>query len=146
MKSPNSVRLLIAFSILLLTSLKSFSQTSDSVTCIPNDKLRLAAQLIEKGRLDSAELDIQRTNVRLLYQRVSTKNDIIRQYQLKDSTFKNIQANYDREQKNMLDQVALANRQVAQLQKDVRRQKTKVKVVGLAGIIATALTLYLTTK
>lgn len=129
-----------------LISLKSFSQTSDSVTCIPNSKLQLAAKLIEKGKLDSIELDVQRSNVILLNQRIATKNDIIAEYQLKDSTYKRIFSNYDQEQKNMLDQVVLANKQVLVLQKDVRRQKRKTFITGLAGLLATGLTLYLTTK
>ncbi len=127
-------------------SLNSFSQTSDSVTCIPNSQLRIAARLIEQGKLDSAELGVQRTNVRLLYQRLGAKNDIIWQYQAKDSTYKLMVANYEADQKTMLDQVSLANRQVLKLQKDVKRQKTKTAIVGIAGIAATLISIFFISK
>ena len=81
--------------------------------------------MIEKGKIDSIELAIQRTNVRLLYQRITAKNNIIREYQEKDSLFQKAMNSFKRENANLLDQIAVANEAVMKMQREIRRQKRR---------------------
>lgn len=144
MNLRNSVKLLGVLITSVLMSLNSFSQTSpDSVTCLPNSDLRAAAKLIAKGAIDSVELNIQRSNNKLLEQRLLIKEDIITQYKLKDNTYQDIMSNFKRESVVLLDQVALSNREVMRLQKKVKKQKAVTIIVGILGILGTGSALLL---
>jgi hypothetical protein len=74
--------------ILIITHLlifKGISQTSDSVTCIPNSQLKLAINKIEEGKVMKQELTLINTKVSFLEKSNSTKDVLIKQYEQKDS-------------------------------------------------------------
>jgi len=71
---------------LILATLTSISQTaSDSITCLPNSKLRKAIKEIENCKIVKEELTLTQTSVGLLENRVAVKDSIINTYALKDS-------------------------------------------------------------
>lgn len=129
--------------VLVLTSLNAISQTSnDSLTCIPNSQLKIAAKLIERGRVDSAELSFQKKAASLLSEQIQVKESIIAGLSQKIDLQKQIEATYERDKASYLDQISIVNREVLRLQKDVRKQKRKTFFTALAGIAATGLALY----
>lgn len=138
--------MLVLTSLLAMTSPSISQNSSDSVTCIPNSALRTAVKLIEKGKLDSAELKVMRETVSLLNQRIQAKDLIIAEHQGKEQTYKLLAENFENQKKGFLDIVKLTNEEVMILRQDVKRQKRKTFFVGLAGIVATGLTIYLTSK
>lgn len=127
-------------------SLKSFSQTSDSCTCIANGQLRIAARLIEKGRLDSIELNLTKINFDLSQKIIIEQGKVLTAWEGKESVWKKIEQNYQKDQKALFDEIGYANLQIVKLAKDVKRQKRKTILTGLAGLAATALTIYITSK
>ena len=70
---------------------KSISQNlNDSVTCIPNTQLRLAINLIEKGKVTQEELDSTKQLVNYLNKRITTKDSLLYRYGQKDQVWKKI--------------------------------------------------------
>jgi hypothetical protein len=65
--------------------LRGISQTSDSVTCIPNSQLKKAINLIERGKVVEEELTISNKKILLLEQTNKNKDIIISEYSSKDS-------------------------------------------------------------
>lgn len=91
---------------LSLTTLKSISQTSDSVTCIPNSELRIAIKKIETCKIIQEELDLTKVSVALLKDRIKVKDSIIRTYDLVEDEYKNKIKIYDSQISNLNLQVA----------------------------------------
>lgn len=127
-------------------SLKSFSQTSDSCTCIPNSQLRIAARLIEQGRLDSIELNLTKRSFLLSQDVIKEQTKVITAWEGKEDVWKKLEANFEKEKVALLDEVGYANREIVKLNKDIKRQKRKTVLTGIAGLLATALTIYITSK
>lgn len=72
--------------ILVHLTLLSISQIqSDSVTCIPNNKLRIAIKEIENCKITREELQLTQTSVSILESRLALKDSIINGYMSKDS-------------------------------------------------------------
>lgn len=69
---------------------RGISQTLDSVTCIPNSQLRIAINLIEKGKITQDELDSTKQLVTFLNKRIEKKDSILIRYGQKDLYWKKI--------------------------------------------------------
>ena len=69
---------------------RGISQTLDSVTCIPNSQLRIAINLIEKGKITQEELDSTKQLVTFLNRRIEKKDSILIRYGQKDQYWKKI--------------------------------------------------------
>ena len=69
---------------------RGISQTLDSVTCIPNSQLRIAINLIEKGKITQEELDSTKQLVTFLNKRIEKKDSILIRYGQKDQYWKRI--------------------------------------------------------
>ena len=69
---------------------RGISQTLDSVTCIPNSQLRIAINLIEKGKITQQELDSTQELVKYLDKRIATKDSLLLRYGQKDLYWKKI--------------------------------------------------------
>lgn len=69
---------------------RGISQTLDSVTCIPNSQLRIAINLIEKGKITQEELDSTKQLVTFLNRRIEKKDSILIRYGQKDQYWKRI--------------------------------------------------------
>ena len=101
-----SIRTLIILIPLSLTTLKSISQTSDSVTCLPNSQLRNAIKKIEYCKLIERELDLTKIGITLLKERIKIKDSIIRNYDLKDDEYEKKIKNYELSVSNLNLQLA----------------------------------------
>lgn len=72
--------------ILLHLTFSSISQTaSDSVTCLPNSKLRKAIKQIEDCKVLKEELATTQNTVSILQDKVDLREQIIKSYEVKDS-------------------------------------------------------------
>lgn len=72
--------------ILLHLTLSSISQTvSDSITCLPNSKLRKAIHQIEDCKILKEELNATINTVSILQDKVDLRDNIIKSYEVKDS-------------------------------------------------------------
>jgi len=72
--------------ILVLLTLSGISQiASDSITCLPNSKLRKAIKQIEDCKIIKEELVATQESVSILQDRVELKDKIIWSYEVKDS-------------------------------------------------------------
>jgi hypothetical protein len=91
---------------LSLTTLKSISQTSDSVTCIPNRELKIAIKKIETCKILEEELNLTKVGVSLLKDRIKVKDSIIRNYDLVEDEYKKKIKIYDSSISNLNLQVA----------------------------------------
>jgi len=91
---------------LSLTTLKSISQTSDSVTCIPNKELKIAIKKIEICKIIQEELDLTKVSVALLKDRIKVKDSIIKNYDLVEDEYEKKIKIYDSSISNLNLQVA----------------------------------------
>ena len=77
-------------------TLLAISQTqSDSVTCIPNSKLRKAIKEIENCKIVREELELTQNSVSILENRLTIKDSIIVGYMTKDSLWSTKSSNYE---------------------------------------------------
>ena len=128
---------------LILVSLTSFSQTDtttkDSVVVIPSK----VAKLIIKDLIayDATKLELKTTQELLLNteNKVSTQTSIIKQYEIKDSQWKQMITNYD-------SQILAYKNMTNDLQKDLRKAKVKgfYNKFGLTLGLAAVTYLYIT--
>ena len=80
------MRKIIVLIILVHLTLSSISQiASDSVTCLPNSKLRKAIKQIEDCKIVKEELVATQGTVSILQDKVELRNKIIESYEVKDS-------------------------------------------------------------
>jgi hypothetical protein len=82
--------------ILAHLTLSGISQTaSDSITCLPNAKLRKVIRQIEDCKIIKEELAATQSSVSILEERLVLKDLIIRSYDIKDSLCEKKCNNYE---------------------------------------------------
>jgi hypothetical protein len=121
---------------------KSISQNlNDSVTCIPNTQLRLAINLIEKGKVTQEELDSTKQLVNYLNKRITTKDSLLYRYGQKDQVWKKIDENNKLKINNLNEVISNSNKIIDIQSKSIKRSKfgkITMLMLGLAtGIIIT---------
>jgi len=90
------MRRIIVLIILAHLTLSGISQTvSDSITCLPNSKLRKAIKQIEDCKILKEELAATQNSVSILEERLDLKDHIIRSYDIKDSLCEKKCSNYE---------------------------------------------------
>jgi hypothetical protein len=119
---------------------KSISQNSnDSVTCIPNTQLRLAINLIEKGKITKEELDSTNQLVNYLNKRITTKDSLLYRYGQKDQVWKKIDDNNKLKINNLNEVISNSNKIIDIQSKSIRRGKFgKIALLALgfgAGVL-----------
>ena len=121
---------------------KSISQNlNDSVTCIPNTQLRLAINLIEKGKITKEELDSTNQLVNYLNKRITTKDSLLYRYSQKDQVWKKIDDNNKLKINNLNEVISNSNTIIGIQSKSIKRSKfgkITMLILGLAtGILIT---------
>jgi len=127
--------------LLVLTNLKSISQNlNDSSTSIPNSQLRLAINLIEKGKITQEELDSTKLLVDYLNKRIMKKDSLLFKYGEKDQLWKKID-NVNKEKITNLNSVVQNQNSIISIQS---RTIKKQKKLGIAKLLFGAvLTLFI---
>ena len=117
-------KLVITLIALALMTSKGISQNSnDSVTCIPNNQLRKAINLIEKGKVAQEELDSTKQIVVYLNKRIEKKDSILILYGERDLNWKKIDG-VNKEKIGNLNQVITNSNKIIDIQaKSIRRGK-----------------------
>ena len=95
----------IVLTILILKTLCSISQTTDSITCIPNSKLRKVIKELENAKIMKQELELTQKSVSILENRIQAKDSIITRYEGKDKLCEERCNNYDNQILNLKDQI-----------------------------------------
>lgn len=121
--------------IIVLLTLRGISQTSDSVTCIPNAQLKKAINLIEKGKVLEEELKLNKDKISILNQSVSNKDLIIAEYSRKDAIYQNTISGYKQVVSNL--ETSLSNAKAINTIEKVKNRRQKLKkwyslVIGVA--------------
>jgi hypothetical protein len=121
---------------------KSISQNlNDSVTCIPNTQLRIAINLIEKGKVTREELDSTKQLVIYLNKRITTKDSLLYKYGQKDQVWKKIDENNKLKINNLNEVISNSNKIIDIQSKSIKRSKfgkITMLMLGLAtGILIT---------
>lgn len=120
----------------------AYSQDTSS-TRISNVNLRAAVKLIEGLRIDSL---IQARDVAVLHERVTARDNIIQKLNDRILTYEALKTNYEKTVANQASQIKLSTGLNGSLIRTIKRERTKTVIVGIAGIIISGITLYLTTK
>jgi hypothetical protein len=116
---------------------KGISQNlNDSVTCIPNYQLRLAINIIEKGKITQEELDSTKKLVTYLSTRIVKKDSILMLYSQRDINWKNID-DINKQKISNLNQVINNSNIIIDIQgKSIRKskiQKIALLIIGFAA-------------
>lgn len=105
--------------------MQGISQTSDSVTCIPNSQLKKAINLIERGKVLEEELVYTKKTLSVLEANAATKDRLILEYAKKDTLSANVIMGYKGAVENYKKSLANAETQY-QIQKiQIFRHKLK---------------------
>jgi len=116
--------------LVLMTS-KGISQNlNDSVTCIPNEQLRKAINLIEQGKITKEELDSTKQLVLYLNKRINTKDSILIRYGQKDQYWKKIDG-VNKEKIGNLNQVISNQNKVIEIKDYTIRKQKKIGIIKL---------------
>lgn len=116
--------------LVLMTS-KGISQNlNDSVTCIPNEQLRKAINLIEQGKITKEELDSTKQLVLYLNKRIDTKDSILIRYGQKDQYWKKIDG-VNKEKIGNLNQVISNQNKVIEIKDSTIRKQKKIGIMKL---------------
>ena len=112
------------------------SQTLDSATSIPNQQLRKAINLIEKGKITQQELDTTKKLVSVLNERITVKDSIIYQYKQKDTLWQKIDSVNNNKILNLKTIINNDNQIISIQNKTIRRQKlfTYLKIAAASVI------------
>jgi hypothetical protein len=129
-------KLITILTIIIITKFQATSQTLDSLIQIPASKLRIAINLIEKGKVTQEELLLTKEKVITLEQRVQYKDSIIYKYVQKDQYWNKLDSNYKIEINNFK-QVIFNDNIIYQLQntkiKGLKRQKWLYLLIGVTS-------------
>ena len=116
--------------LVLMTS-KGISQNlNDSVTCIPNEQLRKAINLIEQGKITKEELDSTKQLVLYLNKRINTKDSILIRYGQKDQYWKKIDG-VNKEKIGNLNLVISNQNKVIEIKDYTIRKQKKIGIIKL---------------
>jgi hypothetical protein len=120
---------------------KGISQNSnDSSTLIPNSQLRLAINLIEKGKITQEELDSTKVLVDYLNKRIIKKDSILFKYGEKDLYWKKID-NVNKEKITNLNTVVENQNSIISIQARTIKKQKKLGIVKL--LFGAVLTLFI---
>jgi DNA-binding XRE family transcriptional regulator len=109
---------------LVLTKSQGISQIyRDSVTSIPNSKLRKAINLIEEGKVVKEELKLSKENIKFLEHRIEVKDSIIYRYATKDLFWKQLDSNNKLEITNYKKVITNTNEMFDIQTKNLKKQK-----------------------
>ena len=132
------IQKLMPLMILMIVSLKSFSQTDTDTTSIQLQKP--IAKLVIKDLItgDGAKEELVHTvdKLQLLEQKIVLKDSVINNLELQVNNFNSILATKS-------DQLAISQELSKKLQTDLKKQRLKTKLMGGAGIIAVAATVFI---
>jgi len=127
--------------LLGLMNSKGISQNSnDSSTLIPNSQLRLAINLIEKGKITQEELDSTKVLVDYLNKRIIKKDSILFKYGEKDLYWKKID-NVNKEKITNLNTVVENQNSIISIQARTIKKQKKLGIVKL--LFGAVLTLFI---
>lgn len=130
-------KLVSILTILIITKFQATSQTLDSLIPIPASKLRIAINLIEKGKVTQEELDLTKEKVKTLEQRVQYKDSIIYRFGQKDIYWKKLDSNHNI-QINNLKEVVDNDMKIFHIQAtQIRKQKRQKWLYLLLGATST---------
>ncbi len=114
----------------LMTSEGISQNLNDSVTCIPNEQLRKAINLIEQGKITKEELDSTKQLVLFLNKRINTKDSILIRYGQKDQYWKKIDG-VNKEKIGNLNQVISNQNKVIEIKDYTIRKQKKIGIMKL---------------
>jgi len=130
-------RLITILTIIILTKFQATSQTLDSLIPIPASKLRLAINLIEKGKVTQEELDLTKDKVKNLEERIHYKDSIIFRFGQKDQYWKKLNENHNTQIAN-LKQVVENDGKIFHIQAtQIKRQKRQKWLFLILGATST---------
>ncbi len=116
--------------LVLMTSEGISQNLNDSVTCIPNEQLRKAINLIEQGKITKEELDSTKQLVLYLNKRIDTKDSILIRYGQKDQYWKKIDG-VNKEKIGNLNQVISNQNKVIEIKDSTIRKQKKIGIMKL---------------
>ncbi len=116
--------------LVLMTSEGISQNLNDSVTCIPNEQLRKAINLIEQGKITKEELDSTKQLVLYLNKRIDTKDSILIRYGQKDQYWKKIDG-VNKEKIGNLNQVISNQNKVIEIKDYTIRKQKKIGIMKL---------------
>lgn len=124
-------------------SYSGISQTSidKGCTCIPNANLRAAAKKIEQGKIDRAELILERRQKGILLERLSEKDSIITTMNEQRQLYDEQMSNYERMIINDSSVIGEQTLRMKDLSRQLKTQRWKTRLAVVLGIIATGTTL-----
>lgn len=122
------------------------SQTSKDSTIIPDSQLRLALQLVEKGKQCEVELSLQKEKNSLLVEQVSNKNEQIASYKKSMQTNIDLIKTYEETNKNLSLQKMVSDATVKSLQSELKRTKIKTVTNFITGTLLGAAITYVAVK
>lgn len=134
------------FIITIALTLCAHSQSSRDSTLLPNDQLRLALQKIEEGKQCAQELQLQKEQNKLLYQRIDVKDSIILKYKTVSETLNHLIDNYKLSESNLESQTELQAKGIKKLERSLKWQKVKTLFTAGAGIVGIGTLAYLFIK
>lgn len=139
------IKPLIILAAMICCSISTLSQSNQiDATLVPNAKLRDAAKLIEKGKIDAERVVLLNEKIDFLNQRIALKDSIINSHVIKDSAQIKEVDTYKAELKNLIEQRDIAVKEMKHQNKLLKRQKRLTIFAGLGGIaITTALFLFI---
>lgn len=131
---------------MIASSYSTRSQSLKDSTLIPNTQLRIALKLIETGKQDAEELNMQRQYNSLLLKRIELRDSIINNLETLNDYNGLIIKDYITSEQLLIHQKTNLEKDVSYLEKQLKRQKRKTvftSITSAVGISAAALLLIL---
>ena len=119
------------------------SQKLPDSTMLPNQQIKTLLKIAKELQYTSAELANVKQENNLLYQRITVKDTLIAQGEVKADLLNKMVENKILETENLLQQKSLLMDCIKQSEKNLRKQKHKTFFVGLLGTLTNALVTFL---
>jgi hypothetical protein len=128
---------------LVLIAFVGHSQTTEDSTRIANKDLKRKLIQLEQCKVDQAELLQRRNEVLQLSQIVNSKDSVISGLHQSMSVYKELITNYTEQVDNIKKQADLEQAGILLLKKQLKKQKAKTVLTGIAGIVTAGGLMYL---
>lgn len=132
--------------LLILLAYSGFTQVSDSITCIPNSFLRKGAELIQRGRIDSAIVERQDSIISKQKDLISSKVSQISGLNAKVKSYDLLIDQYKKQITQLNKAGTVQDDWVKALRKEVKQQRTQKTIIGILAILGVGTTIYLFAK
>ncbi|MCZ2397113.1 MAG: hypothetical protein LC100_11290 [Chitinophagales bacterium] len=126
---------LVILLIIILSNFSAKSQSSSDSTKLANNEIKTLLQIGDEWKRLSKEVVLLNDRSIILYEKIFVRDSLIASQKKAIEGYESVITGYQKSESNLIQQRTNLEKAVKDLNKKMKRQKTKTFITSLAGII-----------